>query len=486
MFFRKSKKTEKSEKSQKSRTFSASIRDRINNFDINPVSMDSSIKSGLSALRKQSRDLDKNNDYLKRFHTLLETHVVGNNGIKLQALFRDGKGELETKVNTMLEQNFNAWAREADVAGKNHWVDIQRLVVRTVARDGEAFIRMVKGTNHNKWRFSLQLLDSELVDEQYNDGPFEDGSRIKMGIKIDEWGKPLSYFFRTDLVEDGRKVINYQGKNFIEIPAGDIIHVFLPVSMQQTRGIPWSHTVIRRLNILGHYEESELVAARTAACKMGFFKRKDYGETQYTGEQLDEQGNYVQDAQPGSFEYLAPGVEFQSLNWEHDGSNYSAFVKQILRGISSGLNVSYNSLNSDLENVNFSSLRSGLLEEREFYKDIQAFVIRNFVSKVFKSWLETSAALSKEVNISVRKVEKYLYPSFAGRRWQWIDPLKEVKASVIAVNNKLKSRSEIAAEQGRSVEDVFAELKNEEDQIEALGLSEDKFEEDLNEHDPAE
>lgn len=484
MFFRKVK-TEKTEKVKKSRSFAASVRDRINNFDINPVNMDSSIKSGLSALRKQSRDLDKNSDYLKRFHTLLETHVVGSNGIKLQALFRDSKGELESKINTLLETNFNAWAREADVAGKNHWVDIQRLVVRTVARDGEAFVRMVRGTHHNKWKFSLQLLDSEYVDEQYNDGPFDDGSRIKMGIKVDEWGKPLSYFFRTDMV-DGKNITLHQGKNYLEIPASEIIHVFLPIAMQQSRGVPWCHTVIRRLNILGHYEESELVAARTAACKMGFFKRKEHAESRYDPNELDDHGNYVQDAQPGSFEYLDPGVDFQALNWEHDGSNYSAFVKQILRGISSGLNVSYNSLNSDLENVNFSSLRSGLLEEREFYKDIQAFIIRNFVSKVFKSWLETSTALSKELNISVRKVDKYLYPSFTGRRWQWIDPLKEVKASVIAVNNKLKSRSEIAAEQGRTIEDVFAELKNEEDQIEALGLSEDKFEEDLNEHEPAE
>ncbi|MBK8663245.1 MAG: phage portal protein [Ignavibacteriales bacterium] len=43
--------------------------------------------------------------------------------------------------------------------------------------------------------------------------------------------------------------------------------------------------------------------------------------------------------------------------------------------------MSYNTLCNDLEGVNYSSIRAGLLDERAFYKEIQGMVKRT----IFKS-----------------------------------------------------------------------------------------------------
>jgi capsid protein len=42
--------------------------------------------------------------------------------------------------------------------------------------------------------------------------------------------------------------------------------------------------------------------------------------------------------------------------------------------------------------------------------------------------------------------------------WQWVDPLKDTNAAVIAIKNNLRSRSDVVAEQGYDIEDVDAEI----------------------------
>jgi len=51
---------------------------------------------------------------------------------------------------------------------------------------------------------------------------------------------------------------------------------------------------------------------------------------------------------------------------------------------------------------------------------------------------------------------------FQPKRWQWIDPEKEVNASITAIEARLKSRTRIIAEGGEDIEDTFDEIAQEE------------------------
>jgi len=130
--------------------------------------------------------------------------------------------------------------------------------------------------------------------------------------------------------------------------------------------------------------------------------------------------------EPGAIEELPMGTSFQSWNPDHPVGNYSNFVKSCLRGVSEGRGINYNTLSSDLENVNYSSIRAGLLDEREFYKAIQKWFIDTVITPVFEGWLETNI-LNGTINLPAAKLEKFNSPDWKPRRWAWVGPAKDIK-----------------------------------------------------------
>lgn len=450
------------------RTFEATLRDRLHNWNATPEDIDKDIRYSLADLRTIARDLEQNNDYIKRYINLLKTHIVGPKGVTLQASFKNVKGELDTKVNDAIEKQWALWSHRPEVTARLTLAEVQRLVIGTVARDGEAIVRLVYGSR-NAHGLAIQLIDPVALDVSLNQ-EFQDGREIKMGVEVSEWGEPLAYYLKTSRRGKGAVVI--EGTDYIRVPADEIIHVFRPDRVGQTRGFPWIHTSIRRLKMLQGYEQAELVAARVASSKMGFFTRMPGSDTSYEGEgqEHDDAGNIITDARPGSFELLPEGVEFRPWTPEHPSGNYSAFVKTTLRGIAAGLGgISYNTLANDLESVNFSSLRQGLLEERNYYMTIQEWFIDSFMKPLYIKWLRASV-LSQKLEIPVKKLDDYAHANFIPRRWTWVDPAKDVRAAIDSINAGLKSRSEVISEQGRSIEDVLHELKREDMLAQSLGL----------------
>ena len=225
-------------------------------------------------------------------------------------------------------------------------------------------------------------------------------------------------------------------------------------------------SAMTRLQMLGAYEEAELTAARVAASKMGFLvKERADG---YVGD-VDEQGNPLMEISPGVIEELPMGTSFQSWNPDHPVGNYSDFVKSCLRGIAAELGVSYNMISNDLEGVNYSSIRAGLMDEREFYKAIQRWFVDTVVTPVFESWLETNI-LNGTINLPAAKLEKFNAPDWKPRRWAWVDPEKDINAQIKAVENHFKSKRQVISESGGDIEDVFKDIKRDEELAEDVGL----------------
>ena len=57
-----------------------------------------------------------------------------------------------------------------------------------------------------------------------------------------------------------------------------------------------------------------------------------------------------------------------------------------------------------------------------------------------------------------------------GRRWSWVDPLKDVQANIESINAGLKSRRQVIAEQGQDLDEVWSQLQAENDLAESLDL----------------
>jgi lambda family phage portal protein len=449
----------------RTRNYQGAAISRLTNDWLSPVtSADQEIRSSLSRLRQRCRELERNNDYVRRFLAGLESNVLGHAGIGLQMKVEegDGSGRPDTLANDLIEKAWREWGRSdaCTVTGRMTWFDVQRLALRSTARDGDCIIRMIRGAEG----FRLQLLEGDRLDINFNQET-GGGNEVRMGVEIDRYGKPVAYHILSKHPADVSQV---QAKRE-RIPAEQVIHPFVTDRIAQTRGTPWMVSAMTRLQMLGAYEEAELTSARVSASKMGFLiKERAEG---YVGD-TDEAGDTLMEISPGTIEELPMGTTFQSWNPDHPTGNYAGFVKSCLRGIAAGLGVSYNMIANDLEGVNYSSIRAGLLDEREYYKAVQRWYIDSLIAPVFSGWLETNI-LNGTINLPSAKMSKFNSPGVAHwmpRRWAWVDPLKDQQASVLAVENQFKSKRQVVAEMGSDYESVLREIKQDEELAEDVGL----------------
>lgn len=411
------------------------------------------IRANIKRLRARSRQLVKDNDYAKRFISLFVSNVIGPYGIKLQNKAKDTNGALDTYANQLIEENWKAWGKKGvcTVCGRYSWRDFQSQVAKHERMDGEVFVRKVRGFP-NEFGFALQLITADKIDSDLNE-KLSNGHEIIMGIEIDEWGRPVAYYMKND---------DFSGHT--ALPADEIEHIYIPLFDGAVRGVPAFHTAMTRLYMLGQYEEAELVGARIAAAKMGFFTRNAEGE--YVAEE-DNEGDFVSEVAPGVFEVLPAGVDFKAFDPQHPTTAFKDFVKAILRGIAAGLDVSYFTLANDLSDTNYSSARVGLLEDRSLYRSFQQFFIEHLCQPVFEAWLEM-VLLTGKINLPFSKFDKFNAPKWQPRGWDWVDPLKDVKANIEAINARLKSRTQVVAEGGYDFEEIVEDIEKEN---ELLGVS---------------
>ena len=450
----------------KKRAYAGANQGRLfSDFVASSRSADEEIKGALKVLRNRCRDLTRNNAYARRFITLAKANTVGDRGVTLQVKARNDNGAMDNLGNDQIEIAWKRWGRmgQCSVDGKISWVDAQRLFIENLVRDGEVLVRLVKYPND--FGFALEFIESDLLDEEYN-VTLPNGHRIRMGVELDSFNRPIAYHLFT--AHPGDNSTMWMGKSYNRIPADKMIHAFLPERAMQTRGAPWMSPVIADLKMLNGYREAELVAARVGASKMGFF-------TSPTGDGFtpDDTDNKVpiMEAEPGTFHQLPDGVQFQQFDPTHPTTAFADFEKAILRGIASGLGVSYTSLANDLEGVSYSSIRQGALEDRDQWKIIQDFLIQHFVEPVYRAFL-LAIMQNAVINIPASRFDKFAESTvFRARGFQWVDPLKEMNASVLGLQNGLLSMQDIANQQGRDVEEIFDQIQAEQEMAARYGLS---------------
>ncbi len=166
-------------------------------FVASSFSADSELKNALPVLRNRSRDLARNNEYAKRFLNLIKTKGVGEKGFNTQVRARNPDMGLDVAGNQIIENAFAEWGRlgNADVTGRLSWLDCQRVVAETLARDGEVFVKFVQNRRFRDG-FSLQFIESDLVDESKN-GKAQNGNQIRMGVEVDSFQRPVAYYVLT-------------------------------------------------------------------------------------------------------------------------------------------------------------------------------------------------------------------------------------------------------------------------------------------------
>lgn len=431
------------------------------------------LRQKLPFMRARSRELWENNDYAKAFGRQLKANVYGPKGIIHQSKIRGTRGRLNKTLNAQLELAYRIQSDKQNWSSdKRHTRrSFGRRLIEAVARDGGVLIKNHINFGNNSTGFAQSLLECDyLVDDYY--ATLANGNIVSGGVEENEFGEPVAYWLYTTHPGSvyGRQASLGQ---MTRVPASQVQYVYMAEDErpEQSVGVPWVHTAARRLRQVGEYEQAQLVAAVVGSRKMGFLTPSMEAAGLYsTGQRDEDGGDLVSEVEAGTIEELPPGYEFSTFDPTFPHQELPHFIKAMLRGTAAGLGPSYASLSNDLESVNYSSARIGLLSERDCWRMIQDFVIEDTERTSFERWLRYKI-LDGSLSIPIDRVPEIMAQQhFQPRGWEYTDPAKEVKASIDRINAGLSTPSIELAKLGLDIEDIYMMLEQDRALAEEHGL----------------
>lgn len=395
-----------------------------------------------------------------------DSRDFGLNGSgKAKATLKAGQPDLF--ANNLIERAWKEWQkRENCTVGRRHtYAQTREQRLFMAGRDGDCFIRHIRGSAaKNKFGYAIQIIAAEWIDHSLNQ-ILPNGNQIKMGIEYDEWGAVVRYHVIKRLPGDwlynnlaGTSGRWSPGMSHEPIDVRDMIHYCRHEDSESGRDAPWITSVIAKLRHLDKYSEAELIAARAGACKGGHYVATMAGaDMRDLADKIEANGEKLTETvEPAMWKALPFGWEAREHDPKHPNGNFPLFKKECLREIAAGVGDQYSTFAGDLGDANYSSMRAGSLDVREFWMLLQRFDIDTAEVPIFEAWLEMALG-NKAIPLPLVKFDKFNHPKFQGRRWPWVDPLKDAKADQVAIDSVLTSRSRICNENGDDFEEIVEE-----------------------------
>lgn len=440
-----------------------------------PVTADAIVSQNQRVLVARSREQAVNNDYVRAFIRHNRQNIVGRAGVLLQSKAKAAGGIAAPKVQTAIEAALDDWGRNkhCDITGKLTWRGMQAACVESCARDGEFFAQLLTGRRAGKYGFALKLLDPQRCPVDFDRFDMRDGVFIRHGIEFSAEGRPLAYYFADDTKSRSVSAYSYGGRDLIRIPAEEILHGFIPDMIGQKRGLPWLVSGLFRAKQMGAMEEAAVTNARVGAAKMGVIEFEDGA-----GPEWDDEQGITMDAEAGAFIALPSGGKLNKFDPNYPNGEFAGFIKLMLRALAAGGGMDYETLAQDREGVNYTSIRHGTLETREGYMERQEWLVAELCEPVFARWLDMallSGAIVTDTGKALRpehaaKVEAH---EFQPRRWDWVDPTKDVSAARDSIAGLLSSPGQHIREKGRDPSEVWREIGRDIAEMRAAGIDDE-------------
>lgn len=437
---------------------------RFGDFMSSRGSADYELHQGLAVVRAKTRFLSRNSGTMKRYIQLSQDNIVGENGFRLQM------------GNPAAEKAWLKWCESPTVDGHMTMVDLCRQMAATWCRDGEYFLEVVVNSRFPDM-IALNPLEADMIDETINQIYPPTKNRVKMGVEIDSFGAPVAYHVLNEHPGDTIFGVNYAQQRHRRVPAASIIHVFERLRPGQTRGEPPASAVINDIKMLDGYREAETMNRRIAAAMMGFFSRelpKADGIQALANEQSeDENGDklFTLSLEPGTMKQLPDGMRFDKFDPGGSQTDYAQFEAQVKKDVAMGLGISTFALGMETSGVSYSTGRSVIMEDRSYYKGRQAFFIRLAMLPIMRRWAPMHALSAGSAIPPTRLTGLVAAAKFRGRGWPWIDPAKDISANAEALETLQTSYTQIAADRGMDVDDLFSEIASDRELLAKYGLT---------------
>jgi lambda family phage portal protein len=421
-------------------------------------------------IRARARDLERNSDIAEAIIGPMERNIVGT-GIRVQAKVMKKNGSEDEDLNQKIEELWNEWCRprNCDVSGHQSFQEMQAMAIRRLQVDGG--ILFIKAyTESGPVPFSLQAREVDELDTSINSIPGMNRNRVIGGIEMNEYGKPVAYWFKQ-YTPDGF----WTGKSE-RVEEKRVIFLWKKTRPSQIREISALAKTLPRVRDVNEFVEAVSVKERILACLSVFITKQtpsgSLGRGVNGGAADNKSGYKQQTISPGMIKELQPGESVTAVTPSGQATSAKDFISTQQRLAGSGQGLSYEAVSRDISQVNYSSARQGLLEDQRTYSMWQQFLIEHFCREVYTEFI-ISAVLSKQLDISDfwKDKRRYLKHEWIAPGWSWIDPVKEVNANRIALQTGQDTLARICAERGLDWRDVMNQMAKEQKLAQELGIN---------------
>ena len=420
-----------------------------------------------STLRGYARNLEQNHDIAEGVLATLVNNVVGQNGINVEPMPRRKDGTLHTEFAKQLLKYFNDWKECPEVTWEHQWSDCERLLCRAWIRDGEAFVQfltgIIPGLDHGtKVPMSIELIEADYLPF-WNNNP---SIGLYQSIERNDWGRARAYHVLKQHPED--ITYKYGSMETRVIFAQNMLHLKLVKRFRQSRGVTVFATVMKRLEDLKDYEESERIAARVAAAMTSYIKQSmpaDYEPPETST------GDRSFKIQPGLvFDGLLPGEDVGTIQSNRPSGLLGDFRDAMVRAVACGTGANASSVSKKYDG-NYSAQRQELVESYANYGTLTDSFVGMITKPVFKKVIELGV-LSGVIKIPKDLDLDTLYQAeYYGPKMPWIDPLKESRANQENVSAGFKSQQQVIRDNGGNPDAVLEQSADWKPKADEKGLN---------------
>ena len=459
----------------------------------NPFSSDADddIVVNLEFLRARSRDLFMGGANLATGAIkTVRTNVVGS-GLMLIAkpdaefLGLTEKHAIQWKKQA--EREFCLWAEtvDCDAERRQNFYQLQSLALISCQMSGDVFavMPMVKRPG-SVYDLRIGLIEADRVCNPDNILPQEDAN-ILGGVEIGEYGETVAYWVCNQNPKAPPRSMRQLQKEWKRVPAfgartgrRNVLHIMSDVERPaQRRGVPMLAPVIESLKQLGRYSEAELMAAVISGMFTVFIKSNSPSTP--LGQMFQPDDMAIKDEKNyalgnGAIVAMEEGEEVQIANPGRPNTAFDGFVTALCRQVGAALELPYEVLMKHFTS-SYSASRGALLEAWKMFRMRRYWLTTGFCQPIYEEFL-TEAILKGRIDAPGFFEDPAIRAAWCSAEWVGdsqgqLDPVKEVNAAKIRVEEGFSTREKEAAEfSGMSFPEINAIRKREEEQRKEAGL----------------
>jgi len=424
-------------------------------------SADEDLLRDLPEIRRNSRAMARDDSAASAMVQVLEENIVGT-GLRPQMMVdRELTGMSDKEADSWNRQVEQFWAvagDQIDASENDAFAGLQRLVLRSLVVDGEA---LAHRTYIDEPGRRLVGTAWELIDVDRLVDPISVADRdVRSGVEMGPYQNAVAYWITPRHPDESG--VRYPTARLRENKAerwarhaggqASLLHVFRRARPGQTRGVPFFAPSFGLVEAMNDMLETELQAARAASKFCAFIKQTM--DASMPGLEQQQDGQWHERLESATIRYLNDGEELVPYTPNRPGNNFEPFVIRVLRSICASIGVPYELVAKDFGSMNYSSARVALLEARRGFEVLQQLLVEKFCQPAFRS-VVIDGVISGRLKMPrgfLQNPEPFLRAYWQPPAWGWVDPVKEIEASRMAIESSLSTPQAEASRQGGDAE----------------------------------